>query len=249
MKLKNISGNTYEFEIGNLLEDELIEDFEQLLKETADRHEKINLLAHISDFPSFKKFRAWRSLGKVKLSAWRKVNRYALVSNEKWVERLFPLAEFISLGITLKLFHESEYKDAIAWVGEEDKAEIKAEDFFTEVEIEKERGTNIYKMVIDGKVDEVAIQLLYKIIDELPEGEKVRILVQIKEFDGLDKLKTYLKGLYLDFKLIGKMDKYAIVADDDWENWIKVADFITPGLEIKAFEEDEKEQALSWLKA
>lgn len=247
MKLKNLSGNSYEFEISEVIENELIEDFEQLLKETGERHEKINLLAHINDFPSFKKFTAWSALSKVKFSAWQKVNRYALVSDEKWVERLFPLAQFISLGITIKLFHKSEYKEAVAWVTEELKPNIKSEDYFSEVEIEQIRGTNIYCLTIDGKIDEVATQVLYQIIEELPKGKKIRLMAEIKDFEGIDKLSTYLKGLYLDLKFIGKIDKYAIVADDDWESWIKVADFLTPGLEIKAFEEDEREAALRWL--
>jgi hypothetical protein len=230
MKLKNLSSNTYEFEIAEFLDNELIEDFEQLLKETGERHEKINLLAHINDFPSFTKFTAWSSLSKVKFSAWKKVNRYALVSDEKWVERLFPLAQFVALGITIKLFHKSEYKEAVDWATAELKPEYKAEDYFSEVDIEKIRGTNIYSITIDGKIDEVATQVLYQLIDELPDGEKIRLLAIIKDFDGMDKLKTYLKGLYLDFKAIGKVDKYAIVADDDWEPWVKFADFITPVL-------------------
>ena len=32
------------------------------------------------------------------------------------------------------------------------------------------------------------------------------------------------------------------------ENWIKVGNFLTPGLEIKAFEEDEKDDAIDWFK-
>ncbi len=247
MNLKNLSGNTYEFEIAENLDNQLIEDFEQLLKESGERHEKINLVAHINDFPSFRQFTAWSALSKVKFSAWNRVNRYALVSDEKWVERLFPLTQYIALGITIKLFHKSEYEQAAAWAKEEVKPDIKAEDYFSEVDIEQIRGTNIYCLTIDGIIDEVATQVLYQIIDELPEGKKIRLMAEIKDFEGLDKLKTYLKGLYLDLKFIGKIDKYAIVADDDWEDWIKVADFLTPGLEIKAFEEDEREAALSWL--
>ena len=103
-------------------------------------------------------------------------------------------------------------------------------------------------ITIDGKLDAAALHVMYRIIEDLPQGEKIRLLSIIKDFDGIDSAKTILKGIYLDLKSIGKIDKYALVADDDWENWIKVGDFFTPGLQMKAYEEDEREEAIAWLK-
>lgn len=248
MKLEQLNGNTYQFTIEGELSQELMEDFYQLLLETGERHEKINLLAIINNWPSFHSFKVFGKLAQVKTKAIGKINKYAVVSEKKWMGAFLPMIDFLTFSMQLKHFSKEEYQDAVDWLLTEEKIEVNPEDYFTEVDIEKIRGTRIYQFIIDGKLDAAALHEMYKIIDDLPKGEKIRLLSIIKEIDGIDSAKTFLKGIYLDLKAIGKIDKYAIVADDDWKNWIKVGDFFTPGLEMKGFEEDEREAAIAWLK-
>ncbi len=248
MELNQLNGNSFEFTIEGELSSELMDDFYQLLLETGERHEKINLLAKVKSWPSFHSFQNFGKLAKVKSKSIGKIEKYAIVSDKKWVDALFPMANFLSFSMELKHFSEEEYQNAIEWLTKEEKKEVNAEDYFTEVDIQRIEGTRIYQFTIDGKLDEAAVHVIYRILDDLPKGEKIRLLSIVKDFEGIDSAKTLLKGIYLDLKAIGKIDKYAIVADDDWEDWIKVANFMTPGLAMKAFEEDEKEEAVAWLK-
>lgn len=248
MELNQINGNSYEFTIEGELSEQLMDDFYQLLIETGERHEKINLLAIVESWPSFHSFQNFGKLAKVKSKSLGKIEKYAIVSDRKWVDALFPMANFFSFSMELKHFSKDEYQVAKDWLTSIEKKEVNADEYFTEVDIERIEGTRIYQFTIDGKIDEAALHVIYRIIEDLPKGEKIRLLSIIKDFEGLDSLKTLIKGIYLDLKAIGKIDKYAIVADDDWENWIKVGNFLTPGLEIKAFEEDEKDDAIDWLK-
>ena len=49
--------------------------------------------------------------------------------------------------------------------------------------------------------------------------------------------------------MIGRLDRYAVASDKHWaKQSLKIADFVTPGLEMKYFESEEEEQALQWLR-
>jgi len=52
----------------------------------------------------------------------------------------------------------------------------------------------------------------------------------------------------MKFKSFGVINKYAILADKDWiENLVPIANFLTPSFPVKAFGEDERQEAINWL--
>ncbi len=112
-------------------------------------------------------------------------------------------------------------------------------------------GDNRLDLELSGKLDSAAMATA---LDELNEKssdiEHGRMLYRIGDFDlpTLGALGVELSRLPALFRLIGKFDKVAVVAS---QNWIRTAGeiegMLIPGLEIKGFGKDQESEAEAWL--
>jgi len=91
---------------------------------------------------------------------------------------------------------------------------------------------------------------LADLINKSQGMENGTMLYRIGDFDlpTLGAIGVELSSIPELFKLIGKFDKAAVIAN---QSWIRVASQIEgaliPGLEIKAFELDKESEAEAWL--
>jgi hypothetical protein len=115
----------------------------------------------------------------------------------------------------------------------------------------KKVGDNRIDIVLDGELDSIMMEVS---LDELllqSEGiSNGKMLYTIVDFElpTLGALGVELSRLPSLFGLIKKFDKAAVLTD---ENWLKKASefegMLIPGLDIKAFDKNDKNKAEAWL--
>ena len=102
---------------------------------------------------------------------------------------------------------------------------------------------------INGKLVETEIEALFAEMEfKANQFEKIRLYARVIEIDGWDTLKSFFNTMRQKFRLIGKIEKYAILTDKLWlKNVSKFSDFLTPGIDIRTFDLAEEAKAISWL--
>ena len=113
-------------------------------------------------------------------------------------------------------------------------------------------GSNRIDIEISGKLDASGMRVaLDEFISQSENIEQGTMLYTISGFDfpTLGAIGVELSRLPALFGLIRKFDRVAVLAD---RNWIKKVSEIEgamfPGMEIKAFDPDERAEAEAWLK-
>lgn len=112
------------------------------------------------------------------------------------------------------------------------------------------QNTNIYEFSIEGAIDKEKITELLKIVEEASTNhEKIRLIGHINEFPKFENFDAFVETAKMKMKAVGNVEKLAIVTDKDWiENFIGLADFMTPNMPIKDFDRDDYDEALAWIK-
>lgn len=118
------------------------------------------------------------------------------------------------------------------------------------IDLQKLNGTDIYSYKINGEIDKKSMNEFNQFFKEQTENDdKLKILGEIKNFNGFEDFNAFIEGLKVDFLASGKIKKYALLTDKVWfESIGKIGDLLTPGLPVKIFDLDEKENAIAWLK-
>ncbi len=113
------------------------------------------------------------------------------------------------------------------------------------------KGTNRLDIELSGKLDSAEMQIaLDELVAKSKEIEKGKMLYDVIEFHlpSLSAIAIEFSRLPSMFGLITKFDRAAVLSDKDWIK--KISEFegmLIPGLEIKAFNRDQKEEAEVWL--
>ena len=114
-------------------------------------------------------------------------------------------------------------------------------------------GPNRIDITFGGKLDSDDMKVALDELSEKSAGiEHGRMLYRVNDFKvpTLGALAVELSRLPEIFKLIGKFDRAAVLADKDWvQTASEIEGALIPGLKIKAFDLDETEDAERWLAA
>jgi hypothetical protein len=115
----------------------------------------------------------------------------------------------------------------------------------------KPNGVNRVDLTISGAIDAEQMRLgLEQLIDKSERIEKGKMLYTISDIDfpTLGAVGVELAKLPQLFKLLGKFDRIAVVADQHWiQRASEIEGFLIPGLEIKAFDRADLAAAEAWL--
>jgi len=118
IKLNKIEGtDIFEFSFQGDIDKQGIENFYELLEVKSKTHEKNKLLGIITEFPGFESFTAFTETLKMKVKAINNISKYAILSDKDWIEKLMPIGNFITPGMSIKHFDLSEKNKAIEWLG------------------------------------------------------------------------------------------------------------------------------------
>ncbi len=115
----------------------------------------------------------------------------------------------------------------------------------------EQNGVNRLDIQLSGKLDTEEMKVaLDELVSKSKEIEKGKMLYDIVDFHlpSLGAIAVEFSRLPSMFWFIKKFDRAAVLTDKDWIK--KVSEFegmLIPGLEIKAFDRDQREEAEVWL--
>jgi hypothetical protein len=122
----------------------------------------------------------------------------------------------------------------------------------TMIEIISFEEPHIIGIRLDGKIDNESFdRAITKIQDALENNQKIRIYAEVVSFGGMS-LEKFFENLKVKFEFMGQLEKFekeAVVSDKQWvDSLVKIGDKFFPGVEVKCFTFDKKDEALAWVK-
>ena len=112
-------------------------------------------------------------------------------------------------------------------------------------------GSNRLDIEMSGKLDAEGMRIvLDELVTQSKDIEKGRMLYDVIDFHlpSLDAIAIEFSRLPSMFGLLKKFERAAVLTDKTWLK--KVSEFegaLIPGLEIKAFNRDQRSEAETWL--
>ncbi len=109
---------------------------------------------------------------------------------------------------------------------------------------------NVLACKIDGKLELDDIERLKTRVGEiLADHEKVRVYVEVESFDGIS-FSALWEDLKMSFGNLTKLSHKAVVSDKKWkDNMAKIADKISPCIELKQYPLEDRDAAIEWIKS
>lgn len=102
--------------------------------------------------------------------------------------------------------------------------------------------------VIPGEITDSDLNVMNKDIEEkLKAYEKVRLYLELTDFEGYESLKTFWHDLKKTLGHFNDFERIAIVTDKDWLEWaVKLTDMVNKA-DIRAFEFEDRAYAQQWI--
>jgi hypothetical protein len=116
LNIKNIEGtNIYSFTLDGKIDEGGMTAFYNILKDKS-RVGKINLMAILKEVDGFDSFKAFTEGLKVDFAAIGNIEKYAIVTDKKWIQKLAEIESIIVPGITIKGFSLHDEEEALSWL-------------------------------------------------------------------------------------------------------------------------------------
>jgi len=168
----------------------------------------------------------------------------AIISDEDWIRTAARLESALLPGLAYAVYDENEVEAAKAWVL--NQAEAPHTGAFHALGIGK---PGIAAFELTGRLDrEESERGVAMVRARLEEPDCSKLMIVIRNWHGFDidaMFSRQVMGGKLD--LIGKLDRYAIVGGPDWIGGMAgaIGKLLKP--EIRAFDLDDRDDALEWL--
>ncbi|MCX2741373.1 STAS/SEC14 domain-containing protein [Pontibacter anaerobius] len=109
---------------------------------------------------------------------------------------------------------------------------------------------NLAGFHVQHYIDESGLRMIVHEMEEKASlHDKVHLYFEFVSFGDWDSVQSFFDTLKLMFHSWNKIARYAIVTDKDWvKKQSRLANFLTPHFEVKAFSLADREQALAWLR-
>ena len=108
---------------------------------------------------------------------------------------------------------------------------------------------NIIGFRVKGRLEDNEFDEIVGIMEErLKLHKKLRVYAEMEEFKGMS-VNSFMKDIHYSLRYWRNFDKEAVVSDKGWlKTWIGIAGSIVPGVEVRHFTFDEKEEAKEWIR-
>ena len=181
-----------------------------------------------------------------KLSLVSDIERYAIVTDLDWMSTIVPVSDFLTPGLPIRVFAESEKQQAIDWLNEStDDA------YSTGIRpIAWSEYPEVLGYAISGKVKSEDYQIINRQLEQAArQSGKVKLYLEFLHLEGITPAALW-EDTKSGLEHAGDLDKVALLGSKDWvENLTEAGDFVTLGIDIEFFELGRKQEALDWLTA
>ena len=114
--------------------------------------------------------------------------------------------------------------------------------------LNKIEDQEIFSFEVFGDITEREMHNFIERLEEETKDSKIKLLGIYHEFPGFESFSAFNETLKLKAKAIKSIEKYAILSNKDWiEALIPIGNSLTPGLPMKAFKLEQKDEAIAWL--
>jgi hypothetical protein len=173
------------------------------------------------------------------------LDRIAVVSDEEWMRSAARLESALLPGIAYAVYDEDEMDAARAWVlGETEHPHGGAVN-------ELDLGEDIAAFEIVGRLDRDESERILALAQaKLSRPDCTKLIVVIRKWHGFEPgsaMSGKVWGTKLD--LLGRVDRYAVVGGPDWLRAMAGAMGALVKPDVRAFEPDEQDKALAWLRS
>ena len=227
------------------------EDFEhasEAIDEHINKAGQLNgLIIHTRSFPGWDSFAALCSHLKFVKDHHKLISNIAIVTDS----RIGNFAESIAthfINSTIKLFPHSDIEQARNWIIESCNKDVA--DTSPAMKVTKQ-GENRVDIELCGKLTADDMKTaLDDLINKSASIVNGRMLYTISDFDfpSLGAIGIELSRFPELIRLMNKFQRCAVLADQNWiKNISELEGHLFPGLEIKAFNLNEKAVAEAWL--
>jgi hypothetical protein len=216
-------------------------DYDNVLTPAIDKaiekFDRIRILAQVGpDFEGYSNDAIWDE-AKLGLRHWRGFERVAVVTDVGWIQMGVKAMAFI-LPCPVQLFAIGELDDAKRWLSES----------LGSIQVDREGDVVTARLL--GTLDPGAYDGLNEEIDTvMSHAEHVRLLLDLREFDGWSDLSALGDHLSLVRAHYRVPERIAIVGDKAWQNMAGkiMARFVNA--QTMFFDSDDYEGAVAWIAA
>ena len=217
------------------------DDYDNVLTPTIDKaieeFDRIKLLAQIgTEFEGYSLDAAWDD-AKLGLRHWNGFERVAVVTDVGWVRTIIKAMGFI-MPCPVQLFELSELDDAKRWLSES----------LGSIQLGSEEDVISVRLL--GKLEPSAYDGVSEEIDNLMSRyEHVRLLLDLREFDGWSGLAALGDHLSLVREHRRVPERIAVVGDKAWQNLAEKIMSRFVNARTQFFDADDFEGAKAWISA
>ncbi|RPD98729.1 STAS/SEC14 domain-containing protein [Aureibaculum marinum] len=238
-KLTSLNLNTtVSLTISDGIDSETINKTYKKLRTIIDQNENVNLLMQIEDVNGIESIKLFFDNLGDKWYVLRHLRKYALITNNDWVENIIEIAGMLTPKVEMKQFDMDEKEKAIDWINSSSHNEKHGLAIWPK--------ENYLHLIVYDKLTIFDYKALNKIMHNY-ENE-VSLLVEFSDFEGMT-LRAFLEDLKMGFSYYRKFKKIAVVPNKNINVLVKITDLITPGIQFKSFSQEEKELAIKWIEA
>ena len=215
------------------------DDYDNVLTPAIDKaieeYDRIRLLAQVGpDFEGYSLDAIWDDT-KLGLRHWNGFERVAMVTDVGWVQMGVKAMAFM-MPCPVQLFAISELDDAKRWLSES----------LGSIHIQRESDVVIARLF--GKLDPTAYDGVNEEIDKvMSHAEHVRLVLDLREFDGWSGLSALGDHLSLVREHYRVPERIAIVGDKAWQKMAGkiMARFVNA--QTKFFDSGDYDGAVAWV--
>lgn len=221
-------------------------DFDRVvvqIKANLETHGRLRLLEEICSFEGMDLITLWKD-AQFGLSHIGDFTHVAVVADAEWMRTISTAADHV-LSAKVKAFERSQIEAARDWLLTAPVEGAIPTDK-PGLAYKNNEENNIVEVVVEGKITTADLkQLMAKADADFAKHGKLRILEEIRSFEGIDPM-----ALWVDLQQIRRINDVthaAIVVDAKWLRTIAEAISGLYPFEIKVFERSEIEAARTWL--
>lgn len=100
---------------------------------------------------------------------------------------------------------------------------------------------------VDDKLTKEDYEKYNRMVRLKEPADELKLYVEIEDWEGMT-LQALLEDIKTGFQQYDKIRKIAVTGSEKWlQQCINAGDVITPGMDMKFFDESERDKALAWL--